>query len=88
VLAIGAHYIANVQCRRDEKGRLALLEVNPRAPGALPLTVASRVDMPRIALDALRGRKVPAQQDFREVAMVRFLDERFVELSEIRAVAA
>jgi carbamoyl-phosphate synthase large subunit len=84
----GLTYIANVQCRRDREDRPALLEVNPRAPGALPLTVASGVDMPRLALDALRGRKVPAHVDFREIAMVRFLEECFIELGEVRRVAA
>ena len=84
----GLTYIANVQCRRDRAGRAALLEVNPRAPGALPLTVASGVDMPRLALDALRGRKVPQRAEFREVAMVRFLEERFIELDEVQLAAA
>jgi len=84
----GLTYIANVQCRRDAAGRAALLEVNPRAPGALPLTVASGVNMPRLALDALRGLPVPDHVDFREVAMVRFLDERFMDLSEVQKVAA
>jgi carbamoyl-phosphate synthase large subunit len=84
----GLTYIANVQCRRDREDRPALLEVNPRAPGALPLTVASGVDMPRIALDALRGRKVPAHVEFREIAMVRFLEERFIELGEVKRAAA
>src|ERR1019366_355848 len=51
----GLTYIANVQFRRDAAGRPALLEVNPRVPGTLPLTVASGVDMPRMALDSLRG---------------------------------
>jgi len=84
----GLTYIANVQCRRDAAGRAALLEVNPRAPGALPLTMASGVNMPRLALDALRGLPVPDHVDFREVAMVRFLDERFMDLSEVQKVAA
>ncbi len=84
----GLTYIANVQARRDVAGRPALLEVNPRAPGALPLTMASGVDMPRLALDALRGLPVPEHMDFREVAMVRFLEERFMDLSEVQKVAA
>jgi len=84
----GLTYIANVQCRRDRAGRPALLEVNPRAPGALPLTVASGVDMPRLALDMMRGRKVPDRVEFREVAMVRFLEECFLEVSEVKQAAA
>jgi carbamoyl-phosphate synthase large subunit len=86
--ATGLTYIANVQARRDVAGRPALLEVNPRAPGALPLTMASGVDMPRLALDSLRGRPVPQHVDFRETAMVRFLDERFMDLSEVQKLAA
>jgi carbamoyl-phosphate synthase large subunit len=81
-------YIANVQARRDRAGRPALLEVNPRAPGSLALTIASGVDMPRFAMDVLRGRRVPEHVDFREVAMVRFLDERVVEIGEIQRAAA
>ncbi len=81
--ATGLTYVANVQCRRDRAGRAALLEVNPRMPGTLGLTIASGVDMPRLALDALLGRPVPAHLDFRELAVVRFLDERFVDPAEI-----
>lgn len=82
--AVGLTYIANVQCRRDSGGRPALLEVNPRAPGTLPLTVASGVDMPRVALDSLRGRAVPRHLEFTEVAMVRFLEERFFEVAGVQ----
>lgn len=79
----GITYIANVQVRRDQQGRPALLEVNPRAPGSLALTIASGVDMPRLAMDALRGLAVPEHANFREVAMVRFLDERVFELGDM-----
>jgi carbamoyl-phosphate synthase large subunit len=54
----------------------------------LPLTVASGVDMPRLALDSLRGRALPDHIGFREIAMVRYLDEQFVDLSDVRKVAA
>ena len=84
----GLTYVANVQFRRDATGRPALLEVNPRFPGTMPLTVASGVDMPLMALDALRGKPLPAQAGFRDVAMVRYLDERFIELGEVQEVAA
>jgi carbamoyl-phosphate synthase large subunit len=82
-LATGLTYVANVQCKRDRAGNPALLEVNPRVPGTLGLTIASGVDMPRLAVDSLLGRPVPAQVEFREVAVVRFLDERFVELADV-----
>ncbi len=86
--AIGLTFIGNVQCRRDRAGELALLEVNPRPPGSMPLTIASGVDMPRLALAALRGAELPAHAEFAETAMVRFLDERFVTLAEVEGVPA
>ena len=86
--ATGLTYVANVQFRRDTGGKPALLEVNPRFPGAMPLTVASGVDMPLMALDALRGRPLPTHADFRDTAMVRYLEERFVALGEVQRVAA
>jgi carbamoyl-phosphate synthase large subunit len=88
VRATGLTYVANVQFRRDAAGRPALLEVNPRFPGTMPLTVASGVDMPLMALDSLRGKPLPEHADFRDMAMVRYLEERFVELSEVQRVAA
>jgi carbamoyl-phosphate synthase large subunit len=84
--ATGITYVANVQCRRDAAGRPALLEVNPRMPGTLGLTIASGVDMPRLALAALRGQTLPASMGFRERAVVRFLDERVLDPAEIASV--
>jgi carbamoyl-phosphate synthase large subunit len=81
--AVGLTLVANVQCRRDTEGRPALLEVNPRFPGAMPLTVASGVDMPSLCMDALLGRPLPRYVDFRDVIMVRFLDDRFIAPDEL-----
>jgi carbamoyl-phosphate synthase large subunit len=83
--ATGVTYVANVQCRRTAEGIPALLEVNPRMPGTLGLTIASGVDMPRLALAVLLGRRVPASVDFCERAVVRFLDERILDPAEIVA---
>jgi carbamoyl-phosphate synthase large subunit len=84
--ATGVTYVANVQCKRDAAGRPALLEVNPRMPGTLGLTIASGVDMPRLALAALLGQPLPATMGFRERAVVRFLDERVLDPAEIANV--
>jgi carbamoyl-phosphate synthase large subunit len=84
--ATGITYVANVQCKRDADGRPALLEVNPRMPGTLGLTIASGVDMPRLALAALRGEPLPGTMDFRERAVVRFLDERVLDPADIANV--
>ena len=85
-VAIGLETVANVQLRRDREGRAALLEVNPRFPGAMPLTVAAGVDMPSLTLDAVLGRPVPAAIDFAEIAVVRYLEDTFLTMSDITAV--
>jgi carbamoyl-phosphate synthase large subunit len=83
VRALGLTLVANVQCRRDRQGRAALLEVNPRFPGALPLTIHSGVDMTRLCLDAMLGLPLPESVPHRDVTMVRFLDDRFLDASEV-----
>ncbi|PFG42949.1 carbamoyl-phosphate synthase large subunit [Isoptericola jiangsuensis] len=80
---IGLATVANVQLKRDAAGVPALLEVNPRFPGAMPLTIASGVDMPSLTLDAVLGRPVPHHVDFREIANVRFLEDRFLPVEDV-----
>jgi carbamoyl-phosphate synthase large subunit len=86
--AVGLTTVANVQLKRDASGRAALLEVNPRFPGAMPLTMAAGVDMPSLTLDLVLGKPVPARVEFRELAVVRYLEDVFLDPSEILGVAA
>jgi carbamoyl-phosphate synthase large subunit len=81
--AIGLRGVANVQLRRDTEGVPALLEVNPRFPGALPLTIAAGVDMPSLVLDLALGVHIPPRIEFADLANVRFLEDVFVDPSEI-----
>lgn len=81
--AIGLTGVANVQLRRDRAGRAMLLEVNPRFPGALPLTISAGVDIPSLVVDLFLGRDLPATVEFREVAAVRFLEDIVVEVSDV-----
>lgn len=81
--AIGLTTVANVQLRRRADGTPALLEVNPRFPGAMPLTIASGVDMPRLCLDMVLGRALPERLEFRELANVRYLEDVFLDPSEV-----
>lgn len=81
--AIGLVGVANVQLRRDRAGRAALLEVNPRFPGALPLTIAAGVDIPSLVVDLYTGRTLPERIGFREIASVRFLDDVVLEVAEV-----
>ncbi len=74
----------NVQFRRDDAGRPKLLEINPRFPGTMPLTVAAGVDMPRLTvLDAfgLCGDIEP--MGFDEVAIVRRWREQIVDVDSL-----
>lgn len=83
--AIGLVGVANVQLRRDTTGEPALLEVNPRFAGAMPLTRAAGVDLPSLALDLALGRPLPERVDFRELAVVRYLEDVFVDPAEVIA---
>ncbi len=69
--AIGVRTVVNVQAKRALDGTMALLEVNPRFPGTMSLTVAAGVDMPRLATGAAFGDLIPDHIDFAEVAVVR-----------------
>jgi carbamoyl-phosphate synthase large subunit len=80
---VGLTGVSNVQVRRDARGRPALLEVNPRLPGTMPLTVAAGVDMPAWALAAVLGGTIPTGLSYREIAVVRHWTERFVPVSEV-----
>ena len=81
--AIGLVGVANVQLRRDRSGRAVLLEVNPRFPGALPLTIAAGVDIPSLVVDLFLGRELPERLPFREIATVRFLEDIILDLGEV-----
>ncbi|WP_424466739.1 ATP-grasp domain-containing protein [Pseudoclavibacter helvolus] len=81
--AAGIVGVANVQLRYGTDGRPALLEINPRFSGAMPLTIAAGVDMPSIAVDLALGLEVPERVEFREVANVRFLEDVFLPWQDV-----
>lgn len=86
-MAVGLTYVCNVQFKRDRAGRISLLEINPRFPGTMPATVAAGVNMPRLSIQLALGCLVPDQMyAFREVAVVRFLAEKFVTADELDAM--
>lgn len=80
--AISLTSVANVQVKQDRTGSPRLLEVNPRFPGSMPLTVASGVNMPVLALADALGLDVPSDVQFRPLAMVRTWTETFFDPSE------
>lgn len=80
---VGISFTANVQFRRDNNGIPKLLEVNPRFPGTMPLTVASGVNMPLLSLKNLLGEDIPTEAGvFKEIAMIRYWEEKFMDSNE------
>jgi carbamoyl-phosphate synthase large subunit len=87
--AVGITGVANVQVKEDEDGEAALIEINPRFPGTMPLTVAAGVNMPAIALrEALGEPMPPGPIPFEELAMVRYFDQRFFPVAELEQLEA
>jgi carbamoyl-phosphate synthase large subunit len=81
---IGLTGVANVQVKGDLHGEPALLEVNPRFPGTMALTVASGPDMPWLCVADALGDSTPDEMlPFADIAMVRFFQERFLPFEEI-----
>jgi carbamoyl-phosphate synthase large subunit len=81
---IGLTTVANVQVKLDTAGEPALLEVNARFPGTMPLTVAAGVDMPKLAIGEALGTPIPdGPLPFEDIAMVRFFQERFFSFDDI-----
>jgi carbamoyl-phosphate synthase large subunit len=80
---IGVRYVANVQFKRAADGVFKLLEVNPRFPGTLPLTTAAGVDMPKLLVDDVAGKKLPdGPLPFKEIMVVRYWTEHYVDPQE------
>ncbi len=81
---IGLTGVANVQAKGAAGGEAALLEVNARFPGTMPLTVASGVDMPGLCVKEALGESMPEGTiDFEPTAMVRLMREHNMDFSEI-----
>lgn len=86
---IGLTTVANVQAKGAASGEPALLEVNARFPGTMPLTIAAGIDMPALAVREALGETLPdGPLPFEDIAMVRYLEERFLPYAEIEDLAA
>jgi carbamoyl-phosphate synthase large subunit len=81
--AVGLTSVANVQVKQNRDGLPRLLEVNPRFPGSMPLTVAAGVDMPVLAVADVLGQPVPATVEFTALAMVRTWTETYFDPKEM-----
>lgn len=83
VAALGLSYVVNVQLRCDRDGVPKLMEVNPRIPGTIGLTVAAGVNMPylmvKLALGEPLGVIAPAVEG---TAAVRYWSIAVIEDDE------
>ena len=83
--AAGLRHAANIQFKRADDGVCKLLEINPRFPGTLPLTVAAGVDIPALLVADLCGDALPAGRlPFRELMVARYFTEQYFDPDEWR----
>lgn len=81
--AAGVRFAVNVQFRLAADGQPKLLEINPRFPGTLPLTMRAGVDMPGLLVSEVAGLPLPAgPMPFSEVMAVRYWAEQFITPDE------
>lgn len=78
----GLRGISNVQLKRDTRGALAVIEINPRMPGSLVLTAAAGANLAAVALAEAMGEPVEGPIDFIDAAIVRHLCEVAVPMTE------
>ena len=87
VRAIGLRYVANVQFKRAADGVFKLLEVNPRFPGTLPLTIEAGVDIPKLMVEEAAGKALPdGLMPFKEIMVVRYWTEHYFDPKEWEAL--
>lgn len=84
--AIPLRGVANIQVRIDRQGEPKLLEINPRFPGTMSITVAAGVNMPEIYLRELMGECVEGFRDFEEVVQVRYWEDKTVSVGALNAL--
>ncbi|MCA0404240.1 MAG: ATP-grasp domain-containing protein [Proteobacteria bacterium] len=76
-------YVANIQFKADKKGHFKLLEINPRFPGTLPLTIEAGVDIPKLLIQDVKGElHQNTMLPFKEIMVVRYWTEQFLEINE------
>ena len=85
---LGLRGIVNVQFRRDEQGVAHLLEINPRLPGTMTITVASGVDMPYWFIAEPLGTSIPEGLTFEDRGVVRFWADQVIEDDAFARLAA
>jgi carbamoyl-phosphate synthase large subunit len=84
---IGVTYGASMRFREDRDGTPKLLEVRARFSGTMPVTVASGVNMPRLALEMALGHAIDGHLlHYEEVGIVRTWQDLAVPIVDLRAM--
>lgn len=79
---VGIRYVANIQFKRGLDGHYKLLEINPRFPGTLPLTTAAGIDIPKLLIADINGKKFTGIMPFKSLMTVRYLTECYFDPKE------
>ena len=70
--SLGIEFISNVQFRGAEDGRPMLMEINPRVPGTIGLSVAAGSNLPGVALALAAGKEAVLATPRYGTRMVRY----------------
>ena len=73
VRAVGLEGVSEVEFRRDARGRLVLMEINPRLPATVELAVRAGVDVPQLLYRWALGQPLPAADPYRNGLRLRWL---------------
>lgn len=88
VQATGVSFVNNVQFRRDAAGAPRLIEMNPRIPGTVGLTVEAGLNLPLAAIALALGVHVPLPSPELGVNVMRYHGSVFTRRPAPPAAAA
>ena len=74
-------YVNNIQFRRDAEGQPRLMEINPRIPGTICLTVESGLNLPLAACCLAMGERLPLPEPEIGVRVLRYAGAAFTRES-------
>jgi predicted ATP-grasp superfamily ATP-dependent carboligase len=73
VRAAGLEGVSEIEFRRDAKGRLVLMEINPRLPATVELAVRAGLDFPQLLYLWALGQPLPSPSPYRIGLRLRWL---------------
>lgn len=83
VKKLGLCFVVNIQIRRGSDGTPKLIEINPRIPGTIGLTLASGVNMPYLALKMGLGESFKVPQPRMGMTVLRYWDGVYLPTQEM-----